>query len=328
MTQRLPARIIGGYRTGKTTALREASDRFDRPLNICASVAACAAFGRPAVTFWDVAVDVLARHGRPVRVLSTAEQCARVGDADLADAVSHYTASFLGREELRTHALAAGVYEQWEKVADAAERVGAENQHDGVADWATVLVEASLLLRDDDVLAAERARFDAIVVDDYEAASFASNRLLSQLAGYGGPVVVAGNPDNPVWRHVAASTAYLERFARRFGAAEDVRLDGAHAGHGEGEVDLLVGPGGDPWLPRPDGEPVPVALASSLSWETARLVDGAARGGDGPYDVEVLAGPDVPSAEQRAARRSREDEARWALARSRAAQTTVQPPST
>jgi hypothetical protein len=205
-----------------------------------------------------------------------------------------------------------------------------------------VLVQASLLLRDDAVLAEERARFDGIVVDDFEAASFAANRLLSQLAGFGGPVIVAGNPENAVWRHVAGSPAYLNRFVRRFGAVEDVRLDGRHGvdtaeaegdGGGEagGEAELVVGPGGDPWLALPDG-PVPVALASSLWWARATLIGGAAGAeGEAPecrYDLDVLGGPDVPSAEQRAARRAREAEVRWALARSRAAQTIVQPPST
>jgi len=319
-----PLRILGGYRSGKTTRLRELAAQHERPLVVCATQAAADAFGHPnATTFWGLASDVLARHDTPVRILSTAEHCARVGDDDLAHAVSHYTASFLGREELRTHAHAAGVFVEWEAVADAAERCADE------PDWAGVLVKASLLLRDEDRLRAERERFDVILVDDFEAASFATNLLLSQLAGFGGPVVVAGNPGNVVWRHVAGSPVYLDRFPRRFGAvADDVRLDQQHGPDGDGHVVLSLAPGGDPWLPLPlpDDGPVPVALATSLTWASTEIV----RAPPAPlsrYDLDVLAGPDVPDDDVKAARRAAEDAARLALARTRAAQTTVQPPS-
>ena len=298
--------------------LRSLAEQFERPLVICATEASAAAFGSGsgATTFWGLAADVLTRHASPVRILSTEEILQRFDDDDLAAAVCHYEASFLGLEELRTHAAAAGAAEQWEAVAQQAERNAVAMRDTGEATWASVLVQASLLLRDESVLEAERSRFDAVLVDDFEAASFATNRLLTQLAGFGGPVVVAGNPDNAVWRHVAGTPAYLSRFPRRFGAVEDVHLEAMHGvGGGVGHVELLIAPGGDPWLPLPDG-PVPVALASSLSWSTVSTVVGG-EPAESAYDIEILGGPDVPSDEERAARRGREDEARWALARSR-----------
>lgn len=316
---------MGGYRSGKTTALRELADSLPAPLVICATEAAAAAFGPAATakTFWRLAAEIVGRHDRPVRVLSSAEQRGRFADDNLAEAVCHYQASFLGREELRTHAHAAGVYDLWETVADAAEDYLAPDE----ADWASVLVRASLLLRDEAVLAAERGRFSHVLVDDFEAASFATNRLLTQLVGYGGPVVVAGNPANAVWRFVAGSPRYLERFPRRFGALDDVRLDGHWpvTSQGEGEAELVIAPGGDPWLSLPEG-PVPVALASSLAWDRVRITVGCAPAAS-PYDLDLLAGPDVPDDAHRERRRRQEDEARWALALSRG-QTVVQPPST
>lgn len=296
MSLRLPARITGGYRSGKTTLLRSLAAEYERPLVICATVAAAEAFGFGATTFWGLACEVLGEPPPPP-----------MEHDPLAVAVCHYQASFLGIEELRTHADAAGVLDQWEHVAQQAEQWGPT--------WASVLVEASLKLRDEAVLDAVRSRFDAVLVDDFEAASFATNRLLSQLAGFGGPVAVAGNPDNAVWRHVMGTPSYLARFARRFGAVEDVVLEERYEDVGDGSVELVVGPGGDPWLPLPSG-PVPVALASSLSWSTVRLAPGPAPV-PSPYDVEVLGGPDVPSESERAERLLREDEARWALARSR-----------
>jgi hypothetical protein len=311
---------MGGYRSGKSTALARWAAQFEAPLVIGATAAAGGA------TFWSLAAEIVGRHDRAVRVLSSAEQVDRLGgDTELAEAVCHYQASFLGREELRTHADAAGAYDQWEAVAGGAEGY----LPDAECDWASVLVRASLLLRDDAVLAAERARFDAVAVDDFEAASFAANRLLTQLVGFDRamPVAVAGNVENPVWRHVAGSPSHLGNFARRFEARE-VRLAESYEAEGEGHVDLLVAPGGDPWLPNPDPAdgPLPVALSSSLAWASVTIHVGC-----GPvesrFDLDVLRGPDVPGPDERVARRRREDEARWALARSRG-QTVVQPPST
>jgi hypothetical protein len=293
---RLPARITGAYQSGKTTLLRELAAEYERPLVICATVAAAEAFGFGATTWWGVACDVLGQPPPP----PTAHD-------DLAVAVCHYQASFLGIEELRTHADAAGVLDQWEHVAQEAEQSGPT--------WASVLVEASLQLRDQEVWDSVRSRFDAVLVDDFESASFATNRLLSQLAGFGGPVIVAGNPDNAVWRHVMGAPSYLVNFPRRYGAVEDVHLDTRYDAIGHGEVELVIEPGGDPWLPLPDG-PVPVALASSLSWSTVRITAGP-EPAPSPYDLDVLGGPDVPSAAERAERVRREDAARWALARSR-----------
>jgi len=321
---RLPARIVGGYRSGKTTRLHELAATLPEPLVISATAAT-------GTTWWDVAAGIVERHDRPVRILSTAEVVDRMGgDRWLAHAVCHYAASFLGREELRTHAHAAGVSDQWEAVADAAETYLQANE----ADWATVLVRASLLLRDPTVLDAERARFSHVLVDDFESASFATTRLLSQLAGYGGNVVVARNPANGVWRFVAGSTRYLDRFPRRFGAVEDVICDGCYETHGDGAATLVLEPGGDPWRSsEDDGLPRPVALSTSRSWASVAIVDpGPPDADEGPFDLDVLAGPDVPEAPARAERRRREHPARRALAMSRGpgadGQTVVQPPST
>lgn len=302
-----PLRITGGYRSGKTTRLKQLAEALPEPLFISAT---------GDCTFWSVAAEIVARHDRPVRLLSTAEVVDRLGDPCVAEAVCHYQASFLGREELRTHADAAGVYGQWEGLADRADAYLADCERRGEADWAGVLVRASLLLRDPAVLEAERARFSYILVDDFESASFASNRLLTQLAGFGGKVAVAGNPANEVWRHVAGSPRYLERFARRFGAAADESLTGRFDADGSGSVVLSLAPGGDAWLPLPDDSPLPVALSCSRSWARVETVP-AESAPSSPYDLDVLGGPDVPDPAAKAERRGREDAARLALAQAR-----------
>lgn len=325
-------RVVGRYGSGKTTMLRNLAEHHPGALVVCATEAAAAAFGAAATTFWRLAADIVARHDRPVRILSTEEHRALVGDIEAADTMCHYRASFLGLEELRTHAHAAGVAETWERLGQLSEEHAADMAGRGESDWAGVLVRASLLLRDDAVLAAERDRFDLVIVDDFESASFATNRLLTQLVGRGGDVVVAGNVDNPVWRHVAGSPSYLERFCARMDAA-DVRLTTPHrhpgmVTGGQADVTVVVEPGGDPWVqlsavPSPD--PMPVALAASLEWERVRVIKGAPCAEHTSYDLDLLGGPDVPDDAVRAERRRREDHARLAMALSRATQLTVQP---
>jgi hypothetical protein len=303
-----PLRVTGGYRSGKTTRLKQLSEALPEPLFISAT---------GDCTFWSVATEIVARHDRPVRLLSTAEVVDRLGDPCVAEAVCHYQASFLGREELRTHADAAGVYDQWEDLADQADAYLADCERRGEADWAGVLVRASLLLRDPAVLEAERSRFSHILVDDFESASFAANRLLTQLADFGGQVAVAGNPANEVWRHVAGSPRYLDRFVGRFGGAADESLTTRFDAHGSGSVVLSLAPGGDAWLPWPDDSgPLPAALSCSRSWARVETVAGEPAAAS-PYDLDVLGGPDVPDAAARAERRRREEAARLALAQSR-----------
>jgi hypothetical protein len=319
---RFPARIGGGYRSGKTTRLRALARELLDPLVICATEAAAAEFGMGATTFWGVAAGIVARHHRPVRVLSSAEQRERLGGVWVQE-IAQYQASFLGREELRTHAQAAGVYDHWERIADAADDYLARLDAAGEADWAGVLVRASLLLRHEDVLAAERARFSHVLVDDFEAASFATNRLLAQLVGFGGPVAVAGNQAADLWRHLGGSPRYLDRFPSRFGAVQEVVLDAQYQSEGEGSVTLMLVAGGDPWLALPSGQPLPAPLATSLFWDSATLIHVPMN--DWPPDppVDVLAGPDVPSDEERRHRRQREDDVRRKFAASRARRVEV-----
>jgi hypothetical protein len=351
-----PARIVGDFGSGKTTLLRDEAARCDAPLVLCATAASAAAFGFDAMTFWGLAVDIISRHQEPVRLLTTAEQHAVVAELlgrpapEMADAVAHYQASFLGLEELRTHADAAGVAEPWEGLARLADRYLDQLREQGLVDWGGALVQASLLLRDEDVAAAERGRFDRVMVDDYEAASFAAQRLLAQLTGPGGHVTVAGNPDAGVWAPWGGSVRYLARFDRRFGAERDVRLDDCHRSAVDGDgaeasavlvmgmepadvadglraqgVDAHPWPP-DPWVPPPDAEPgrvpvLPVVQAVGLAWDTVALITGAPMPAVEPtLDLELLGGPDLPDAATRAARAAARHDALLRLARSRATQ--------
>ncbi|MDQ1403065.1 MAG: hypothetical protein QOG03_1381, partial [Actinomycetota bacterium] len=242
-------RIRGPARSGKTSSLRIRAEGLasDPRRGAVLHLATAAAAG---TTFFDLAAGILERHGRPRRILTTQEQedvvaalLASEGPGqwptlhpalaepefapEVAGAVCAYQASFLGVEELRTHSHAAGTGALWEELAAFTDRYLDALRAAGDCDWAGALVEASLLLRRPDVRSAETDGLVAVLVDDWETGTFATNRLLTQLAGPAGDieVTVAGNPATAVAGSTGASPAYLDRFVRRFAGARAIDLD-------------------------------------------------------------------------------------------------------
>jgi superfamily I DNA/RNA helicase len=389
--------IHGPARSGKTMLLAEWAQRLTpasartRTLRI-ASSASCGS------TFVDVACAILERHAAAGPVLTADEQEAlaagllasegptewptlhpAIGDPafalELAATVCAYQASFLGLEELRTHTHAAGQPDRWEELAAFAERYLDALRARGVRDWAGALVEASLLLRHPEIRRAETEGLAAVLVDDWETATFATNRILSQLAGPAGdvPVIVAGNAATAVSGSTGANPAYLARFPRRFAGARTVVLDQptrprprpSVIGDGGQLAGALVAAYGDGvawedmavivrdrsrlaavvdalrtgdvpaqaesattrWEPAGPVPPGVVAVATlevtpSRSWPLV-VVEGCRRRGSRRlahrwFDLELLAGPDVPSAAERLARAAAEDTRAFELATSRA----------
>jgi superfamily I DNA/RNA helicase len=336
-----PLRVQGGFGSGKTTALLARRERLGgRTLLLGRSEAAVAASG--GMTFSQLAADVVARHERPIHVLADHEQQAFVAGmlsaegqeqwptlhehlddpafaGEVATAVARYQASFLGLEELRTHAHAAGVAATWEELAQFTDRYLAALEEDEVADWGGILVRAAMLLRNPIALAAERDRWDHVLVDDYEAASFATNRLLSQLVGRGGDVVLAGNPAAPVGRTRGGTARWLTSFDRRFETTGDISLGGTFRQPAE-----EVSP--DERI-RLEGEAMllnraTVELCAGCEW--ADVVLDERTWASGPpaeptwFDLHLLGGPDVPDDATRRQRAEAEEAALLALGRSRA----------
>jgi hypothetical protein len=182
-------------------------------------------------------------------------------------------------------------------------------------------VQASLVLRDPAALARERARFDFLSVDDFQLATFAITRLVSQLSGPAGNVVVAGNLDAAVGElcGTPVTGSHLDAFARRFGATAeaDVRLDGPshrrpRPGPPPGDVYVL--------------DHAAAARAVGMEWP-AVLVRGATEDGWlGPppcpryewFDRALFAGPDAPDDDERVRRWHDESDRRFAVACTRA----------
>jgi hypothetical protein len=356
-----------------------------------------AAASAQGMTFVDLARGILGRRASPVEVLAAGEQEALVAGLlvaegpvewptmhpalsdpafapEVAATVCAYQASFLGLEELRTHAHAAGQLDRWEELAAFTDRYLEVLRARWARDWAGALVEASLLLRDPAVRRDETAGLSAVLVDDWETATFATNRLLSQLAGPAGdiPVIVAGNPATALRGSTGSSSAYLDRFPRRFAGADTVDLDprqprprpsvidgddgvvaalvtAAEAGMAWEDMAVIVRDrsrlaptvaalrsrgvpaGAEPattrWesagpIPSVMVAVVPVEVTSSRSWPLV-VLEGCHQGAPRRaahrwFDLELLAGPDVPSDEERAARHADDEACAFELAGSRA----------
>jgi hypothetical protein len=333
-----PLRVLGGFGTGVSTALRARAERLEaeglRPLLVA---------HRDLV---GLAVDILRRHGgRPgaVHLVPSPSVLAAlvsrvapdgVDRHEAATTVVAFQASFLGDEELRVHADAAGCLDAAEEVIATTAKHRAALGRD-LVDEGGAVVEASLLLRDPEVLAAERARFDELLVDDFQLASFATNRLLSQLAGPGGPLVVGGNPEAAVSRDPLASAAHLDRFERRFGGTTVTLSEPHRLAARPPELRLVGDEGADvassPWTGPEDlwiaaaeveafvgreGKLVVVADASAEAWPAPRPKPTW-------FDPELFHGPDVPDDAERDRRWRELERHRFLVATSRATQGTL-----
>ena len=342
-----PCRVVGGFGSGLSTALRTRADRLQAEGVRVALVSPPAMIG--------FAVDLLRRHGRPVSLLSKQEQVAMLATlvrdelrplaTEVAAAVEGFQASFLGDEELRVHADAAGALGEAEELISITASYLELLQRRNRVDAGGALVAASLLLRDAAVLDGERALFDELLVDDFQLATFGVHRLVSQLVGPGGAVTVAGNRAAAVATAPLASPLHLERFDRRFGVTLDVSLEGAHrtpvapvlrivedsaavrrAAQATIEDAATLG------LSLEDTAVVSRDLAEAAvgrSWPLVVVPDATAGRWPAPrpvhrwFDTELFHGPDVPDDDAREQRWHDLERRRFAVACSRATRSLV-----
>ncbi len=146
-----------------------------------------------------------------------------------------YVESWLGAEELATHALAAGVAQRWAELHDISEEFSRYCEERSLIDPSTLLIEATYALRSD--VHRWRSSYPHVVLDDFESATFAHYRLGLTLAGFVGPgttgsgnsapsvssLVVAGNLDGPHWDGPGGSP-WLAAADRRFQVDADFAL--------------------------------------------------------------------------------------------------------
>jgi DNA helicase-2/ATP-dependent DNA helicase PcrA len=73
-----------------------------------------------------------------------------------------------------------------------------------------------LLTSNENVLAAERARYPFILVDEFQDANFAQIKILSTIAGSDANIFGVGDPDQAIYRFRGASSAAFHLFRRNF----------------------------------------------------------------------------------------------------------------
>ena len=332
-----PLRVLGSFGAGTSTALRARAERLVRE-----GVAAVLLHHRDLVPF---AIELLRRHGEDVSLASAQDVLDVLADVldgddlphrdEVARALVGYQTSWLGDEELRVHADAAGELERAERLIDLSRRYLSALASRRLVDGAGAVVRAGLALRDEEVLRSERARVDELLVDDFQLATFAEARMLTQLAGRGGALVVAGNLRAAVSSAPLASATHLRHFDRRFGCPT-AELTGDHRAPGIPTLHLAGGAGdADEVVARmvtagataltPDG----VESVVGREWPVVVVpdaVDGVWPRPRRPlawFDEELFHGPDVPEEAERDRRWRETERARFRVAVTRATAHTV-----
>jgi superfamily I DNA/RNA helicase/RecB family exonuclease len=206
---------------------RGAAGRF---LDACLARLAGGFDALPISTFAGVAFDILRRAGVERRLIASAERWALLREQLAAEAATPGARErwpvlhrYLGRvalvDEVATALLrrpaptAGGV---WPELADFASRYRATLEARGLVDFPRLLELAAA------IAAKETARFDHVLVDDFEGATERAAILLDVLSRDTTSAVVAGNADAAVGSQQGGSAAFLASFAA--GADETVQL--------------------------------------------------------------------------------------------------------
>ena len=302
-----------------------------------------------ATTWSGIAMDIRDRAGRPARrligagghrrrvaELLTIEANAGTVELDwptlhrtlasairrreIAAAVLDLQRSWLGHDEIVTHASAIGCGDRWGELARFAARYTVWLDGLGEIDPARLLVDAGLALRAADGPAADRHYCPHLLVDDHERADDAINRLLTMLAapplaapplaapplaaptlGARGSVVVAGDLHGARWGR-PDRPSYLALLGRRLDADASFELAGARsvtvsrsltrAHHRSLEADAVVGAvlnaydGGTAW------EDIAVVLPPVGHEAVSTALRRVAHRLDVPLSVPMVAGDD------------------------------------
>ncbi len=95
----------------------------------------------------------------------------------------------------------------------------------GDADYADLIAKTERLLRDQPQTAIDlRARYEHILVDEFQDINYAMGALLRELAGRHGPLWAVGDVDQAIYRFRGASPANLQRFTHDFDGAQIIPL--------------------------------------------------------------------------------------------------------
>jgi len=100
-----------------------------------------------------------------------------------------------------------------------AEAFAERKRVEGVLDFADHMVLACQLARRQPVAATERARYDVVLLDEYQDTGYAQIEMLAALFGDGRAVTAVGDPLQSIYSWRGASAGNIGRFADRFRSA-------------------------------------------------------------------------------------------------------------
>ncbi len=176
----------------------------------------------------DVAVRELLQGSTrtPAAIDWPAEITAALGTRGLADEVEAVLARIAERDvELRAlvEADPTGAA-RWSALADFADTYLDVIDARGMLDHAGLIRRALYLLDEPAARAAIRARYDVVLVDEYQDVDPAQVRLLQQIGGDGRELIAFGDPDQSIYAFRGAEVREILEFGDRFRA-----LDGTAA---------------------------------------------------------------------------------------------------
>jgi superfamily I DNA/RNA helicase len=154
---------------------------------------------------------------------------------DLLGAISRAKDDLISPEEYRAAADAMARQAATPESVETAERAHeaatvyaayqAALEERGDADYADLIAKMGRLLRDEPQTAADmRARYEHILVDEFQDINYAMGALLRELAGRRGALWAVGDVDQAIYRFRGASPANLLRFTRDFDGAQVIPL--------------------------------------------------------------------------------------------------------
>lgn len=154
-------------------------------------------------------------------------------------------------------------------------------QQEGVVDFAELLLRSYELLKRNEVLRAHyQARFQYILVDEFQDTNKLQYAWLKLLAGKNAAVFAVGDDDQSIYRFRGAEAGNMLAFERDFAAGKVIKLEQNYRSHGnilEAANALIannrVRLGKNLWTDEGSGEPLRVFEAATDTEEAGFIVD-------------------------------------------------------
>lgn len=154
-------------------------------------------------------------------------------------------------------------------------------QQEGVVDFAELLLRSYELLKRNEVLRAHyQARFQYILVDEFQDTNKLQYAWLKLLAGKNAAVFAVGDDDQSIYRFRGAEAGNMLAFERDFAAGKVIKLEQNYRSHGnilEAANALIannrVRLGKNLWTDEGSGEPLRVFEAATHTEEAGFIVD-------------------------------------------------------